>query len=149
MIQYDQRGLLIERGGIMSKAKIRVLVVDYSCVLREYLQKLLEYMSPDIEVVGSAPNGTGGLELVKEYQPDIVLMDINLPDLDGIAVTEIISQEVPLSQVILISGHEEPEYRERSEQAGARHLLIKPFDGDELIATIREIHKLNVGTDWL
>lgn len=124
----------------MSK-KIRVLIVDDSLDIREILQSVIRFCAPDMEVIASAANGLEGIELTKEYQPDIVLMDINLPGIDGIAATKTITQEMPLSQIILMSGEAKPENIWRSRQAGARHLFTKPIDSEELLSTIRTIYE--------
>ncbi len=125
----------------MSEEKIRVLIVDDIPETRENLRKLL-YFETDIEVVAAAIDGEDGIRLAKEYQPHIVLMDINMPGLDGIAATEAITQEVPFSQVIMMSVQGESDYLRRSMLAGARQFLIKPFSGDELISTIRRVYEL-------
>ena len=125
----------------MAEEKIRVLIVDDIPETRENLRKLL-YFETDIEVVAAAVDGQDGIKLAKEYQPHVVLMDINMPGLDGIAATEAISQEVPFSQVIMMSVQGESDYLRRSMLAGARQFLIKPFSGDELVSTIRRVHEL-------
>jgi pilus assembly protein CpaE len=125
----------------MSEEKIRVLLVDDIPETRENLRKLL-YFETDIEVVAAATSGEEGIKLAKEYQPDIVLMDINMPGVDGIAATEAITQEVPFSQVIMMSVQGEADYLRRSMLAGARQFLIKPFSGDELVSTIRRVYEL-------
>jgi pilus assembly protein CpaE len=125
----------------VSEEKIRVLIVDDIPETRENLRKLL-YFETDIEVVAAATSGEEGISLAKEYQPDIVLMDINMPGLDGIAATEAVTQEVPFSQVIMMSVQGESDYLRRSMQAGARQFLIKPFSGDELVSTIRQVYEL-------
>jgi pilus assembly protein CpaE len=125
----------------MSEEKIRVLLVDDIPETRENLRKLL-YFETDIEVVAAATSGEDGIKLAKEYQPDIVLMDINMPGVDGIAATEAITQEVPFSQVIMMSVQGEADYLRRSMLAGARQFLIKPFSGDELVSTIRRVYEL-------
>ena len=125
----------------MSEEKIRVLIVDDIPETRENLRKLL-YFETDIEVVAAANDGEEGVKLAKEYLPHVVLMDINMPGLDGIAATEAITQEVPFSQVIMMSVQGEADYLRRSMLAGARQFLIKPFTGDELVSTIRRVHEL-------
>lgn len=127
----------------MSEEKIRVLIVDDIPETRENLRKLL-YFETDIEVVAAATDGEEGIKLAKEYQPHVVLMDINMPGLDGISATEAISQEVPFSQVIMMSVQGEADYLRRSMLAGARQFLIKPFTGDELVSTIRRVYELGV-----
>lgn len=130
----------------MSDEKIRVLIVDDSTDVQVILEKLLFLCAPDIEVIGSASNGKEGIRQTREHQPDIVLMDMNLPDIDGVAATRVITQEVPLSQVIMISGGGGPESFRRSRSAGAHRLLVKPIDTDELVSIIRTIHGRRNGT---
>lgn len=121
--------------------KIRVLIVDDIPETRENVRKLL-YFERDIEVVGAAINGTEAIELAKELRPDIVLMDINMPDLDGISATQTISESVPEVQIIMMSVQGETDYLRRSMLAGAREFLVKPFSADELIAGIRRVYQL-------
>jgi pilus assembly protein CpaE len=122
-------------------SKIRVLIVDDIPETRENVRKLL-YFEKDIEVVGAAANGTEGIEMARSLRPDIVLMDINMPDIDGITATESISQSVPDVQIIMMSVQGETDYLRRSMLAGAREFLVKPFSADELIASIRRVHQL-------
>jgi pilus assembly protein CpaE len=125
----------------MTEEKIRVLIVDDIPETRENLKKLL-YFETDIEVVGAAISGEEGIELAKQYQPHIVLMDINMPGMDGITASEAITQEVPFAQVIMMSVQSEADYLRRSMLAGARDFLTKPFTSDELISTIRRVYEM-------
>jgi pilus assembly protein CpaE len=125
----------------MPDSKIRVLIVDDIPETRENVRKLL-YFEKDIEVVGAAANGTEGIEMARSLRPDIVLMDINMPDIDGITATESISQSVPEVQIIMMSVQGETDYLRRSMLAGAREFLVKPFSADELIASIRRVYQL-------
>jgi len=121
--------------------KIRVLIVDDIPETRENLRKLL-YFEEDVEVVGAAISGEEGIQMAKELQPHIVLMDINMPGVDGITASEAISQEVPTAQVIMMSVQGEADYLRRSMLAGAREFLIKPFSSDELVSSIRRVYEL-------
>jgi len=125
----------------MTEEKIRVLIVDDITETRENLKKLL-YFETDIEVVAAATSGEEGIELAKQYQPHIVLMDINMPGMDGITASEAITQEVPFAQVIMMSVQSEADYLRRSMLAGARDFLTKPFTSDELISTIRRVYEM-------
>src|SRR5436305_978765 len=80
--------------------------------------------------------------MAKQYHPDIVLMDVNMPEMDGIAATEMIVAQLPGTQVIILSVQSEQEYLRRAMLAGAREYLIKPPDGDELIRSIRHVARL-------
>ncbi|HEX8939993.1 MAG TPA: response regulator [Candidatus Limnocylindrales bacterium] len=119
--------------------QIRVLIVDDIAETRDHLAKLLGFES-DIEVVGSAASGGEALELAARLFPDVVLMDINMPDMDGIATTERLSATVPTSAVVMMSVQGEADYLRRSMLAGAREFLVKPFSSDELTASIRQVH---------
>jgi pilus assembly protein CpaE len=120
---------------------IKVLIVDDIASTLDNLQKLLSF-EPDIQVVGTAANGKDGVEQAKKLAPDIVLMDVNMPIMDGIQATETLAQEVPGSPVIIMSVQGERDYLRRAMQSGAREFLIKPFSGDELIASIRRVYQL-------
>src|SRR6266581_3854342 len=120
---------------------INVLIVDDIASTLDNLQKLLSF-EPDIQVVGTAMNGKEGIEQAKKLAPDIVLMDVNMPIMDGIQATETLAQEVPNSPVIIMSVQGERDYLRRAMQSGAREFLIKPFSGDELIASIRRVYQL-------
>lgn len=117
------------------------MIVDDIPETRENLRKLLQF-ERDIEVVGTAADGAESIEIAKEVTPDIVLMDINMPDLDGIAAAEAILQASPHTQLVMMSVQSEADYLRRSMLAGAREFLIKPFTGDELVTAIHRVHKL-------
>jgi pilus assembly protein CpaE len=119
--------------------QIRVLIVDDIPETRDHLAKLLGFES-DVEVVGSAASGREAIELASQLHPDIVLMDINMPDMDGIATTELLASRVPAAAVIMMSVQGEADYLRRSMLAGAREFLVKPFSSDELTASIRQVH---------
>ena len=118
--------------------RITVLIVDDIPSALDNLQKLLSF-EPDIQVVGTAINGKESIQEVKRLRPDIVLMDVCMPIMDGIQATELITQEVPESRVIAMSVQGTKEYLRRAMESGAREFLIKPFSGDELIAAIRRV----------
>ncbi len=119
--------------------QIRVLIVDDIPETRDHLAKLLGFEG-DIEVVGSAASGAEALEQAGRLQPDVVLMDINMPDMDGITATERLSSEVPTASVVMMSVQGEADYLRRSMLAGAREFLVKPFSSDELTASIRQVY---------
>src|SRR5438046_943653 len=119
--------------------KIRVLIVDDIPETRDHLTKLLGFES-DIEVVATASSGAEALELAGRHQPDVVLMDINMPDMDGITTTEKLSTHVPTTSVVMMSVQGEADYLRRSMLAGAREFLVKPFSSDELTASIRQVY---------
>jgi len=118
---------------------IRVLIVDDIPETRDHLAKLLGFET-DIEVVGAAESGAQAIELASRLVPDVVLMDINMPDMDGIQATERLSTQVPTAAVVMMSVQGEADYLRRSMLAGAREFLVKPFSSDELTASIRQVH---------
>src|SRR5215210_8676743 len=120
--------------------RIRLVIVDDIPETRDHLAKLLGF-EPDIEVVGSAASGQEALALAAKLQPDIVLMDINMPGMDGIATTEQLSARVPAAAVVMMSVQGEADYLRRSMLAGAREFLVKPFSSDELVASIRQVYQ--------
>jgi pilus assembly protein CpaE len=116
--------------------KIRVLIVDDVADTRENVRKLLQFES-DVDVVGAARSGKEGIQFASELDPDVVLMDINMPDIDGITATETIRQKSPHIQVIILSVQNDQNYMRRAMLAGARDFLAKPPSGDELVSAIR------------
>lgn len=120
----------------MAGEKIRVLIVDDVAETRENVRKLLQFES-DVEVVGAARSGKEGIQFSQEMDPDVVLMDINMPDVDGITATEIIRQKMPHIQVVILSVQGDQNYMRRAMLAGARDFLTKPPMGDELISAVR------------
>jgi pilus assembly protein CpaE len=119
--------------------QIRVLIVDDIPETRDHLTKLLGFES-DIDVVGSAASGAEAISLATSLTPDVVLMDINMPDMDGITATEQLGRAVPTASVVMMSVQGEADYLRRSMLAGAREFLVKPFSSDELTASIRQVH---------
>ncbi len=122
-------------------ATIRVIIVDDVRETRENIRKLLQFES-DIEVAGVATTGREGIQLARDVSPDVVLMDINMPDMDGIAATESIREELPYIQIVILSVQGDPNYMRRAMLAGARDFLTKPPMVDELIAAIRRAGRL-------
>ncbi|MGB7538842.1 MAG: response regulator [Anaerolineales bacterium] len=118
--------------------KIRVLIVDDIAETRENIRRLLQF-ERDMEVVGGARTGKEALTLARESQPHVVIMDINMPDMDGITATEAMLKELPNTQIVILSVQNEPDYMRRAMLAGARDFLPKPPSADELVATIRKV----------
>jgi pilus assembly protein CpaE len=125
--------------------KIRVLIVDDIAESRDNVAKLLRF-EPDIEVVGMADGGEEAVEMAAQLDPHIVLMDVNMPGMDGIAATTRITSRQPNTAVIMMSIQNEPDFLRRSMMAGARQFLAKPFSLDELVETIRHVNQLAAQT---
>ena len=119
---------------------IRVLIVDDLPETRENVRKLLQF-EQDIEVINQAGTGEEAIEMAQADQPDIILMDINMPGIDGIGASQRISELVPRAQIIIMSVQSDSDYLRRAMMAGARDFLTKPFGGDELVAAIRRVYE--------
>jgi pilus assembly protein CpaE len=118
---------------------IRVLVVDDIAETREHIAKLLAF-EPDMELVGAAAGGAEALDVATQVQPDVVLMDVNMPGMDGIETSERLARTAPNAAVVMMSVQNEAEYLRRSMLAGAREFLVKPFTSDELFGSVRQVH---------
>ena len=116
--------------------KIRVVIVDDVSETRENVKKLLQFEA-DVDVVGIARTGKEAIQISQELSPDVVLMDINMPDMDGIAATEAIRARQPAVQVVILSVQSDQNYMRKAMLVGARDFLTKPPMGDELISAIR------------
>ena len=115
--------------------KICLLIAEDSQGTRHNLLNLLS-LEPDIAVVGTAGNGKQAIELAFQLRPDVILMDINLPEIDGITATTQIRSRLPATAVVIMSIQDEESYFRRATQAGAHSFLVKPFSGDELMHAI-------------
>jgi pilus assembly protein CpaE len=114
------------------------LIVDDVTDTLSHVSRLLSF-EPDIEVVGEATSAVEAIRLTRELRPDIVLMDINMPDVDGLEATERLFREVPGVATIMMSVNDDSDYVRRAMMAGARGYLVKPFNSDELVASIRGV----------
>lgn len=123
------------------RENIRIIIVDDIAETRENVRKLLQFES-DFEVIGVAKTGREGIQLAKETNPDVTLMDINMPDIDGISATETIRRDVAFTQIVILSVQGDPNYMRRAMQAGACDYLTKPPAVDELVAAVRRAGRL-------
>lgn len=120
--------------------KIRVLLADDIAATRASVSKLIAFHS-EMTVVGEAADATQAIALAKKLLPDVVLMDINMPGMDGITATQILSNEVPTASIIIMSVQNEQEYLRKAMVAGAKNYLTKPFSSDELLQAIQQVHE--------
>ncbi len=118
--------------------KTKIILVDDHSIIREGLRPLLE-KEPDMEVVGEAENGRQALELVREIKPDVAIMDISMPDLNGIEAARRIRQDFPHCKVVGLSVHTDNQYVARMIQAGASGYLPKSCAFKELAAAVRDV----------
>ncbi len=124
------------------EGRIRLMIVDDVPDTTENVQKLL-YFERDIQVIATATSGREAIAKAGRLAPDIVLMDINMPDMDGLRAAEIILQQVP-TRVVMMSVQAEPEYLQRALLIGARGYLTKPFSSDHLVSTLRNASQVPV-----
>ncbi len=119
---------------------IRILLVDDCNIIRQGLQALLK-PSPKLKVVGTAEDGHSAIEKVKNLQPDIVLMDIEMPGMSGITTTEKIARQFPSTKVLILSSYEERKYVIQALKAGAKGYLLKDTQAEDLEQAIWSIYR--------
>lgn len=125
-----------ETGG---RKEIRIVLVDDIAETREAVRKILGF-EQDFKVVGMAGNGREGIEVVKQLEPDIVIMDINMPDMDGLEAAKRITNMIYKTGVIMMSVQNDNDYYQKAMLAGARFFLEKPVNMDKLYSTIRIVY---------
>jgi pilus assembly protein CpaE len=128
------RSVVVPRPPIAG-GKIHCVVVDDISQTRETVIRTLRFQE-NIEVDGTAANGVQAVQLVKELKPEVVIMDVNMPDMDGITATSLIKKEVPSTQVIILTVQDDVDYIRRAMNAGARDFLAKPPVIEELVAAV-------------
>ncbi|MEI6442524.1 MAG: response regulator transcription factor [Nostocales cyanobacterium ELA583] len=119
---------------------ITILLVDDQSLIRQGLKALLE-LETDIEIVGEAENGQIAINLVKELQPNVILMDIRMPIMDGVAATKEISHHFPHSKILILTTFDDDEYVKAAIQNGAMGYLLKDTPSEELAVAIRAVDK--------
>ena len=118
---------------------VKVFLADDHAVVRDGINALLE-AEQGIEVVGTAANGREAVRQVKKLKPDVVVMDITMPELNGIDTTTQICESCPFTQIIILSIHDSSEHIFRALKAGAKGYLIKESAGREVIKAVRDVH---------
>ncbi|MBE8991945.1 response regulator [Nostoc sp. LEGE 12450] len=119
---------------------IKVLLVDDQGLIRQGLRALLE-LEPDLEIVGEAENGEQAINLVAEFQPDVVLLDIRMPIMDGVAATKEIQKRFPKTKILVLTTFDDDEYVSAALQNGAMGYLLKDTPSEELAVAIRAVYK--------
>ncbi len=119
---------------------IKVLVVDDHAILRDGIRSLLESQE-DILVVGEAADGTEAIEQTGKFFPDVVLMDISMPNMNGLEATRIIKEKFPKVQVLVLTQHDNREYISLALQAGASGYVLKRSGRRELLNAVRQVHE--------
>jgi len=121
-------------------SKIRILIVDDHGIVRAGIRSLLE-SQPDVEVVGEAARGEEAIEKAKQLHPDLVLMDIALPGMNGIEATRQIKKELPDISVLVLTMHDDEEFFFPVLRAGASGYILKEAEPQELLYAIRVVHQ--------
>lgn len=119
---------------------IQILLVDDQHIILQGLRSMLE-LNPDMQIIGEAENGKRALEEVSKLQPDVVLMDIRMSIMDGVAATEAIVQQFPDSKVLVLTTFDDDEYVLKALRLGAKGYLLKDTEPDELALAIRSVYK--------
>jgi two-component system response regulator NreC len=117
---------------------IRVLIADDHTIVRSGVNLLLS-SEPDIQVVGEATDGISAVELAQRFKPDVVLMDIGMPELDGFEATRRIRERVPEAKVLVLTMHRSDEYLFQMLEAGAQGYVLKGAETGELINAVRTV----------
>lgn len=122
----------------MKQPIIRILLADDQTLIRQGIQTLLE-LEPDLQVVATAGNGHEAIAAVEREHPDVVLMDIRMPLLDGVAATQAITARFPQVGVIILTTFDDDEYVFEGLKAGARGYLLKDVDSSEIVLAVRAV----------
>ncbi len=122
------------------KESIRILIADDHPIVREGLATVLN-QEEDIEVVGLAENGVRAVSLARELRPDVILMDLQMPEMDGVEAIQRIKEEAEDIGIIILTTYDTDDYIFRGIEAGARAYLLKDSPPEEVLKAIRAVHK--------
>jgi DNA-binding NarL/FixJ family response regulator len=121
-------------------SKIRIVLADDHGVVRQGFRRILD-AQPDMEIVGEASNGKEALELAAKFSPDVVVMDVAMPELNGIEATRRMGEAAPRTRVLALSMHKDSVYVREILRAGARGYLLKDAVDEDLIAAVRAVSR--------
>jgi DNA-binding NarL/FixJ family response regulator len=122
----------------MDDKPARLIIADDHALLRSGLRSML-YGEPDLEVVGEAADGAEALELCRRLKPDLVLMDVRMPKMDGLAATRAIKEEFPRTSVVMVTMQEDPDYLFEAVLAGAAGYVLKGVPPEQLTDAVRQV----------
>lgn len=120
---------------------LRLIIVDDEEIILEALSELIDYASIGFELIGRARNGMEALNLIEDFDPDVVITDIRMPLLDGLQLIERANRLSAHPEFILLSGYDEFEYARKAMRFGVKHYLLKPTDREELIGALESIRQ--------
>ena len=124
---------------MVTSNKIRILLADDHVILRQGTRQLLEN-EPDMEIVGEASDGLEAVKLVGELKPDVVIIDVAMPKMNGIEATKKIKEILPATTILVLTGYDYDEYIFNLLEIGAAGYLLKDVSGDELVGAIRAVY---------
>src|SRR5580698_7253606 len=124
----------------MSMKQITVLLADDHMIVREGFRKMLD-LEDDLEVVGEAQDGRQAVAMAKKLRPDVVLMDIAMPLLNGLEATRQVLKAVPGTKVVILSAHSDDAYVSNATESGAMGYLLKQTSAHDVYQAIKEVHK--------
>ncbi|HEY7974803.1 MAG TPA: response regulator transcription factor, partial [Ktedonobacterales bacterium] len=139
MTESNRAAAMTERGTTQPQGKIRVLLADDHTILRAGLRMMLN-AQPDIEVIGEASDGRQAMAEAQRLLPDVILMDITMPELNGIEATRQVKRLLPDVRVLVLTMHENEEYLFQVLRAGASGYMLKEAADTELISAIRLVN---------
>jgi DNA-binding NarL/FixJ family response regulator len=120
--------------------RIRILLVEDHMIVRQGLRKMLE-LNTDLEIAGEAEDGRQAIAKAIELRPDVILMDIAMPRLNGLEATRQIHKEVPGAKILILSAYSDDAYVKSAAESGAAGFLLKQTSADEVYGAIRSVHK--------
>jgi len=118
---------------------IRLMLVDDEPIFREHLRTTVDWQACGFYICGEAENGREALEKLEICRPDIILADINMPFVDGLRLSEMLTEKRPDIAIVIVTGHDEFEYAKKAVKLGVKDYILKPFDNGELIATLERL----------
>jgi DNA-binding NarL/FixJ family response regulator len=120
--------------------RITILIVEDHAIVRQGLRRMLD-LEADLEVVGEAQDGRQAIEMAKKFHPDVVLMDVAMPMLNGLEATRQVIKALPATKVLILSAHGDLAYVTNAMECGAAGFLLKQTSASEMYRAIREVHK--------
>jgi DNA-binding NarL/FixJ family response regulator len=125
----------------MKDGKIGILLVDDQKLFAQSLRYVISGTAPDMEVLGVAPDGAQAVALAEALKPDVVLMDVRMPEMDGVDAARLIGSRLPEAKVIMLSTFLDEEYLRASLERGAKGYLLKSVSPEELLEAVRAVHR--------